>query len=75
MPVSISKDKSGKGYDVSTPNGVKGEKMTLRKPSPIGPAIMPTVTNTIAAEIGDRSETRENSPNPKINKAAKMKIG
>ena len=30
MPVSISKDKSGKGYEVSTPNGVKGEKMTLR---------------------------------------------
>ena len=30
MPVSISNDPSGKGYKVSTPNGVKGEKMTLR---------------------------------------------
>jgi hypothetical protein len=36
---------------------------------------MPTVTNTIAAEIGDLSETRENSPNPKINRAANMKMG
>jgi hypothetical protein len=36
---------------------------------------MPTATNTIAEEIGDRSEARENSPKPKINKAAKMKMG
>ena len=30
MPASMSKDPSGKGYQVSTPNGVHGSKMTLR---------------------------------------------
>jgi hypothetical protein len=30
MPASISKDQSGKSYEVSTPNGVRGKKMTLR---------------------------------------------
>jgi hypothetical protein len=41
----------------------------------MGPAITPTVTKTIAEEIGDRSDAREKSPNPNINNAAKMKIG
>ena len=30
MPASIKKDPSGKGYQVRTPNGIKGSKMTLK---------------------------------------------
>ena len=30
MPAAIDKDPSGKGFQVSTPNGVEGSKMTLR---------------------------------------------
>lgn len=31
MPARIEKDPSGTGYQVSTPKGVKGSKMTLRR--------------------------------------------
>ena len=48
---------------------------SLRKPSPKGPEIIPTETNTIAPETGDRSSTLEKSPNAKINRAAKTKTG
>ncbi len=47
----------------------------LSNPTPIGPATIPTETNTIAAEIGERSDKRENRPYPKIKRAAKMKTG
>jgi hypothetical protein len=30
MPAKIKKDPSGTGYQVSTPNGIKGSKMTLK---------------------------------------------
>jgi hypothetical protein len=36
---------------------------------------MPTDTKTIGAEIGECSESRENSPKLKINAAAKIKTG
>jgi hypothetical protein len=46
-----------------------------RRSNPKGLAIMPTDTNTIAAEIGDRSDRREKSPYTRINRAAKIRIG
>ncbi len=36
---------------------------------------MPTDTNTIAAETGDLSDKRENSPYTNMSKAEKMMIG